>query len=316
MAEIGKATRDGAGEGFLELAGERPEVVVLTGDLAGSTRGDKFEKIFPEKFINMGISEQDMIGTAVGLSLAGKIPFVCSFSCFVLCRAYDQIRVSLCYNNANVKIIGTHSGITVGPDGATAQMLEDIAIMRVLPNMKVIVPADAAQAKKAVKASADIPGPVFIRAGRGPVPVVTKEEDLYEFGKAQIFSEGDDVTIVACGIMVNEALEAAEILKAGGVSAGVINMHTVKPLDEDALRRAAGKSGAVVTAEEHQIYGGLGSSVAEFLSGTDAVPMEMVGIGNVFGESGKPDELKEKYGLTSQKIIEACNKVLRRKTKS
>jgi len=313
MAEKMRATRDGAGDGLIELAKTNMQVVVLTGDLAGSTRTDKFEKVFPNRFFNMGIAEQDMVGTAVGLALAGKIPFACSFSCFILGRAYDQIRVSVCYNNANVKIIGTHSGITVGPDGATAQIMEDIALMRVLPNMKVIVPADAAEAQKAVMASAQMPGPVFIRCGRGPVPAVTAAEDFFQIGRANVLADGADVTIVACGIMVNDALDAAGVLRERGISAGVINMHTIKPFDGPALLAAARRTGAVVTAEEHQTAGGLGSCVAEYLSGVCPVPVGMVGAGSVFGESGEPDELKAKYGLTKERIIESCMEVIERK---
>ncbi|MDP8263106.1 MAG: transketolase family protein [Candidatus Ancaeobacter aquaticus] len=315
MTEKMKATRDGAGEGFMELANQRDDIVVLSADLATSTRADKFEKVHPDRFINMGICEQDMIGTAVGFAMAGKVPFACSFSCFMLTRAYDQIRVSLCYNNENVKLIGSHSGITVGPDGATAQYNEDIAIMRVLPNMKVIVPADTHEAKKAVLASADIAGPVYIRVGRGPIPAVTFESDPFEFGKAKILREGSDVSIIACGIMVKDALDAAEELKENGITARVINLHTIKPLDEAALINAAKKTGAIVTAEEHQIYGGMGSAVAELLSVQFSVPIEMIGIKNVFGESGTPDELKTKYDLTKETIVDACKKAIARKKK-
>ncbi|HRZ87063.1 MAG TPA: transketolase C-terminal domain-containing protein [bacterium] len=313
MAEKMRATRDGAGDGMLELAKAMPEVVALTGDMAGSTRTDKFEKLFPDRFFNMGIAEQDLIGTAAGLALAGKVPYACSFSSFILCRALDQIRVSVCYNNANVKIVGTHSGITVGPDGATAQMLEDIALMRVLPNMCVLVPSDAEEARKAVVAAASWKGPVFIRVGRNPAPAVTAVPDTFGIGKANLLARGNDVTIVACGIMVRDALDAAAELAQKGVGADVINMHTIAPLDAATLLASVEKTGAAVTAEEHQLAGGLGGAVAECLAANFPVPVEMIGIAGVFGESGESDELKLKYGLTKEKIVEACLRSIGRK---
>lgn len=305
-----KSTRDGFGEGIIELGRRNKNVFVLAGDLAGSTRADGFAKEFPERFLNMGICEQDMLGTAVGLSLAGKIPFVCSFSVFVLGRGYDQIRISVCYNNQNVKIIGSHSGITVGPDGATAQSLEDIAMMRVLPNMRVMVPADAIEARKATLALADFEGPAFLRLGRGPTPLVTKPEDPFKIGRANVICEGKDVAIIACGIMVHEAVQARNELKKRGIEACVINMHTIKPLDGDAIRHAVKSCGAIVTAEEHQIYGGLGGAVAEFISGDCPVFLKNVALNNVFGESGEAAELCRKYGLTKREIIESVDIVL------
>lgn len=305
-----KATRDGFGEGIIKLGRQNKEIFVLAGDLAGSTRADRFQELFPKRFLNMGICEQDMLGTAVGLSLAGKIPFVCSFSVFVLGRGYDQIRISVCYNNQNVKIIGSHSGITVGPDGATAQSLEDIAMMRVLPNMKVIVPADAIEAEKATIALTDFQGPAFLRLGREGVPDVTKEKDPFKIGKANIIYEGKDVAIIACGIMVYEAIQARNELKRKGIEATVINMHTIKPLDGETIRQAVKTCGAIVTAEEHQVYGGLGGAVAEFLSGDCPVFLKSVALNNVFGESGQPDELRTKYGLTKREIVESVDIVL------
>jgi len=310
-----KATRDGFGEGIVKLGRRNKDIFVLSGDLTGSTRADRFHKEFPQRFLNMGICEQDMLGTAVGLSLAGKIPFVCSFSVFVLGRAYDQIRISLCYNNQNVKIIGSHSGITVGPDGATAQSLEDIAMMRVLPNMKVIVPADALEAEKATLALADFNGPAFLRLGRVDVPQVTKKDTPFKIGRANIVYEGNDVAVIACGIMVHEAIEARKELKKKGIDAAVINMHTIKPLDGDAIRRAVKTCGAIVTAEEHQIYGGLGGAIAEFITGDCPVFLKSVALNNVFGESGRPDELREKYGLTKREIIESVDIVLELKNR-
>ncbi|MEW6034034.1 MAG: transketolase family protein [Chloroflexota bacterium] len=314
MPEVKKASlRDGLGQGLLELGRSRSDVFVLTGDLAESTRTHLFEREFPERFLNMGIAEQDMLGTAVGLSLAGKVPFVCSFSCFICSRGYDQIRVSICYNNQNVKIVGTHGGITTGPDGATAQSLEDIAIMRALPNMTVIVPGDAIETRKATVAAASFPGPVFIRLGRPPVPVISAEEDPFEIGKARVLRTGQDVTLVACGIMVSETLHAAEELAAEGIGAGVVNMHTIKPLDEGTILKTARSTGAVVTAEEHQVHGGLGGAVAETLARKYPCHIEMVAVNDTFGESGEPEELKERYGLTWRHIRERALRLVRNK---
>jgi transketolase len=313
MPEKLRATRDGFGEGIVKLARRNKNVFVLSGDLTGSTKADLFQKEFPGRFLNMGICEQDMLGTAVGLSLAGKIPFVCSFSVFVLGRGYDQIRISVCYNNQNVKIIGSHSGITVGQDGATAQSLEDIAMMRVLPNMTVVCPADALEAEKATIALADLSGPAFLRLGRHAMPDVTRKDDPFRIGKANVIAEGKDVAIIACGIMVREALEAREILKKRGIQAMVVNMHTIKPLDGEVIRRAAETCGAIVTAEEHQIYGGLGGAVAEFVSGDCPVIVKNVALNNVFGESGRADELCVKYGLTEREIVESVDIALEMK---
>ena len=317
---VTKPTRDGFGEGLLELGKTNKNVYVLSGDLADSTRAEWFGKSYPERFLNMGIAEQDMVGMAAGLAMEGKIPFVCSFSCFITTRAYDQIRVSVCYNNIgngnlNVKIAGTHSGVTVGPDGATAQAMEDIAGMRVLPGMAVIVPVDAIEAKKAAIAAASYPGPVYLRLGRGPVPVLTQESDSFRIGKGNLMRKGKDVTIVACGIMVNEALEAANTLSQEGIEASVINMHTVKPLDGALLLEEARRTGAVVTAEEHQINGGLGGAVAECLVRSYPVPVEMVAVNDTFGESGGERELQEKYGLTAKEIVPAARKAISRKPK-
>lgn len=310
---VSRATRDGFGDGITELGKINKNVFVLTGDLSESTRADKFQKLFPDRFFNMGISEQDMLGTAVGLALSGKIPFVCSFSCFIGCRAYDQIRISLCYNNQNVKIAATHSGLTTGADGATAQVLEDIAIMRVLPNMSVIVPCDSLEAKKATIAAASFPGPVFMKLGRQAFPVVTSEADLFQVGKANILREGKDLSIIACGVMVGEALKASKALTEEGIDAGVINMHTIKPLDKQSIINAARITGAVVTAEEHQVHGGLGSAVAEVLSKHEPAPVEMVAVEDTFGESGSPQELLERYGLTWKNIVYKAKVVLQRK---
>ncbi len=310
---ISRATRDGFGDGIAELGKTNKNIFVLTGDMSESTRADRFQKLYPDRFFNLGICEQDMLGTAVGLSLAGKIPFVCSFSVFIACRAYDQIRVSLCYNNQNVKIAATHSGLTTGPDGATAQALEDIAIMRVLPNMSVIVPCDALEAKKATIAAANFPGPVFLKLGRQAFPAVTFESDPFQVGKANIMKDGKDLTIIACGIMVGEAQKAAKALAEEGIDAGIINMHTIKPIDRQAIIKAARTTGAIVTVEEHQINGGLGSAVAEVLAKYHPAPMEMVAVEDTFGESGTPQELLDKYGLNWKNIVNRAKAVLQRK---
>ncbi|MBI4287288.1 MAG: transketolase family protein [Chloroflexi bacterium] len=314
----GKPTRDGFGEALLEIGKTNENIFVLTGDLADSTRAELFGKQWPDRFVNVGISESDMIGIATGLALSGKVVFACSFGCFVTTRPNDQIRVSVCYNNhgygnLNVKIVGTHNGITTGPDGATAQAMEDIATMRVLPGMTVVVPADAVEAKKATIAVANYPGPVYLRLGRYAAPIVTQEGDPFEVGKANRIRTGNDVSIIACGLMVGEAIEAASRLSQEGIDASVINLHTVKPLDGQTLLEEARRTGAVVTAEEHQVNGGMGGAVAEFLGRSRAVPMEMVAVQDTFGESGAERELQEKYGLTAKEIVAAARKAIARK---
>lgn len=308
-----KPTRDGFGEGIIDLAKRDENVVVLDADVAKSTRTEWFKKQFPERFFDMGISEQDLLGTAAGLSLGGKIPFVTTYGVFVTGRAWDQIRNSICYPELNVKIAGAHGGITVGPDGATHQALEEIAIMRVLPNMTVLVPCDAIETYKAIVAAASIQGPVFIRFGREAVPTITTPETPFTVGKAETFREGTDLTIIACGLMVHASLEAAELLAKEGISARVVNLHTVKPIDRDAIVRAAKETGAILTVEEHQIQGGMGSAVAEVLVETCPVPMERVGIRDTFGESGDPEELLLKYGLHPAAIADAAKGLLKRK---
>jgi transketolase len=298
-----RPTRDGFGEGLLELGRGNPDVVVLCADLTESTRASWFQKEFPDRFFGMGVAEQDMFGTAAGLALGGKIPYACSFGVFSSGRAWDQIRVSVAYMNLNVKIVGSHGGISVGPDGATHQAIEEITLMRALANMTVLVPCDFLEAKKATVKSAAHNGPVYLRFGRGPAPIVTKEEDDFEIGKAITLREGKDLTIIACGIMVHEALQAHDILKKEGISARVLNMHTPKPIDEEALLKAAKETGAIVTAEEHTTAGGMGSAVCEYLSAEMPVPVKMVGICDCFGESGEPDELLDKFGLRAKDIV-------------
>lgn len=312
MTEM-KPMRDGYGEALLELGKSNAKIIVLDADVAKSTRTDWFAASFPDKFIDMGISEQDMIGTAAGLSLAGKIPFVSTYGVFLAGRGWDQIRTTICYGNLNVKFGGAHAGISVGPDGATHQALEEAALMRVLPNMTVIAPCDAVETRKATLAAAAMHGPVYIRFGREAVPVVTTDATPFATGKGYVLHEGTDAAVIANGPMVFQALQAAEELAAEGIHIRVINLHTIKPIDEDIIIAAAKDTGAVVTAEEHQIAGGMGSAVAEVLVQKHPVPMEFVGIRDTFGESGTPDELMEKYGLTAKEISKAVRKVIKRK---
>lgn len=309
-----KATRDAFGEVLVELGKENRKVVVVSGDLEDATRAEHFKKEFPDRFFNLGISEQDLLGTCVGLSLDGFIPFATSFAVFLTNRAYGILRISVCYNKRNVKLIGSHAGLTVGEDGATAQCLEDFAITRVLPNIVVICPVDAIETKKATRRIAEICGPVYMRLGRAPYPVITKESDPFEIGKASVMREGGDLTIIGCGLMVSESLKAAETLAREKVEAKVVNMHTIKPIDEEIIIRSAKGTGAIVTAEEHQINGGLGGAVAEVLVRNCPVPQRMVAVHDTFGESGDPEGLLRKYHLKDVDIVEAARDVLRRKS--
>ncbi len=308
-----KATRDGYGEAILILGEKNPQVVVLDADTASSTRTGAFAKRFPERFFNIGISEQDLIGVAAGLAASGKIPFATAYSVFITGKGWDQIRHSVCYSNLNVKIVGSHAGIVTGPDGATHQALEDVALMRCLPRMKIIVPCDALEAKKATLAAAEIYGPLYLRLIREPLPAVTDESSRFEIGKANILREGDDLAIIASGSMVWEALKAAEILSPEGVQARVINLHTIKPIDEETIISAAKECGAIVTAEEHQIYAGMGSAVAEVVVRNYPVPMGIIGIKDRFGGSGEAEELLRAYGLKATDIVLSAKDVLTRK---
>ncbi len=308
-----KPTRDGYGEALLYLGEHNPDVVVMDADVAKSTRTDWFWKQYPDRFFDMGISEQDMLGTAAGLSLGGKIPFVSTYGVFLAGRAWDQIRTTVCYTNLNVKLGGAHGGISVGPDGATHQSLEEIALMRVIPNMQLIVPCDAIETRKATIAAASIPGPVYLRFAREATPIITKEEDEWVFGKASRLRAGTDLTIIACGPIVAEAMMAADELAKQGISARVVNMHTIKPLDAEAILAAAKETGAIVTAEEHQVNAGLGGAVAEVVVKHHPVPVEMVGVMDTFGESGTADELMQAYGLTAKDILAAAKRALDRK---
>ena len=311
MANI--ATRDAYGQALAELGALNDKVVVLDADLSKSTKTNDFKKVYPERFFNMGIAEQNLLGTAAGFAAAGKIPFASSFAVFAVGRAYDQIRNSIAYPKLNVKIAATHAGLTVGEDGGSHQMLEDIALMRALPNMTVIVPADGVETKQVIMAAAKYVGPVYIRLGRPKVPVLFDETYKFEIGKGVVLKEGTDVTLVATGIMVSKAAEAAEALAAEGISAAVVNISTIKPLDNALITEMAQKTGAVVTCEEHNIYGGLGSAVAEVLVENCPVPMARVGVEDSFGESGLPDQLLEKYGLTAANIADKAKAVIARK---
>ena len=308
-----KPSREGLGEALLEIADKYPNLVGVGADTAQSTSLGKFAKKYPERFINVGIAEQNAVGIAVGLSLVGKLPVVSTYAMFLAGRCWEEIRQSVCYNYTNVKLVGTHAGITVGPDGASHQILEDIALMRVLPNMTVIVPADANEAKNAIISSLVLPSPVYIRLSREKLPVITKPNEKFEIGKAKVLTEGKDCLIISCGVMVYEALVAHEMLKEEGIECTVLNMHTIKPIDEEVIITFAKKCGCVVTCEEHQIYGGLGSAVAEVLAKNYPVAQEFVGIDNKFGESGLANELMVKYKLKAQDIVKKVKKVIERK---
>lgn len=307
------ATRDAYGEALVELGRERRDVVVLDADLSKSTKTASFAKIFPERFFNMGIAEANLMGTAAGLAAAGKTPFVSTFAVFATGRAFDQVRNSIAYPHLNVKICATHAGISVGEDGASHQSIEDIALMRSLPGMTVIVPADGPETKQAVRAAAEYKGPVYIRLGRSGVPVIFDTDYKFTIGRAAVLRQGEDVALLACGIMVAEALEAARQLAEKGIRAAVLNVSTIKPLDVEAVVKAARATGAVVTCEEHNIIGGLGSAVAEVLGEECPVPLERIGVRDTFGQSGKPAELLEHYGLTAAHIVRAAERAVARK---
>jgi len=308
-----KDTRSGFGAGLYELGKSNPNVVALCADLIGSLKMDDFVKEFPSRFFQTGIAEANMIGLAAGLTIGGKIPFTGTFANFSTGRVYDQIRQSVAYSNKNVKICASHAGITLGEDGATHQIMEDIGLMKMLPNMTVINTADYNQTKAATIAIAEWQGPVYLRFGRPVVPNFTPADQKFEIGKAVILSEGSDVTIIATGHLVWHALEAAEILEQMGIIAEVINIHTIKPLDKQAILKSVSKTGCVVSAEEHLINGGLGDSIAQLLARELPKPQEFVAVDDLFGESGKPDELMKKFGLDTPHIVEAVKKVLARK---
>lgn len=314
MVEL-KCTREAFGSALVELGKNNPNVVVLSADLAGSTKTSEFAKVFPERFFNMGVAEANMMNTAAGLAVSGKIPFATTFAIFASGRAWEQIRNTISYGALNVKIIATHGGISVGPDGASHQGIEDIALMRLIPGMTVLVPADAIETPKAIFAAAEYYGPVYIRLARLKIPVLTKATDLFVIGKSSVLREGNDATVIACGIMVSSALSAAEMLTQENINITVINCYTIKPLDTKTIISQAEKTKAIVTAEEHLMAGGLGSAVSEVLSQNCSVPIEMVAIKDRFGQSGESEELLKEYNLTANDIVQAVRKVIRRKAK-
>lgn len=306
-------SRNGYGEGLVLAGEENKNVVALCADLTESTRTQGFKDKFPDRFVEIGVAEQNLATVASGMASVGKIPFITSYAMFSPGRNWEQIRTTICYNNQPVKIIGSHAGVSVGPDGATHQAIEDMAIMRAIPNMVVIAPADTIEARKATIAIAHHPKPSYIRLSREKVPVITTEQTPFEIGKAEIYYEGRDVAIISCGQMVYRALLAAKQLESHKISVRVINCHTIKPLDKTTILKAAEDCGAIVTVEEHQIHGGLGSAVAEVISQNYPVPMKIIGVEDRFGESGEPNELLEKFGLTVEAIISGVTHVLRMK---
>lgn len=310
---MAKATREAYGETLKELGAKIPEIVVLDADLSASTKTAVFAKAFPDRFFDTGIAEGNMMSVAAGLAASGKIPFASTFAVFGAGRAYEQIRNSICYPNLNVKVAVTHAGLTVGEDGATHQMLEDIALMRALPNMTVVVPADAAETAQVIRWAASYQGPVYIRIGRAKVEDVISPDAEFVPGKSTTLADGSDVTIMACGIMTQQALQAAKMLAEEGISARVINMSSIKPIDEEAIVKAAKETGAIVTCEEHTVMGGLGSAVAEVVVRQCPVPMAMVGTEDVFGQSGKASEVLKVYGLTPEHIALEAKKLVEAK---
>ena len=317
------AVRNGFGEAITEEGEKNKNIVVITADVTESTRCDKFAEKFPERFFNVGVAEQGMASVAAGLGISGKIPFISSYAVFSPGRNWEQIRTTIAYNNSNVKIAGHHAGIMTGPDGATHQAIEDIATMRVMPNMKVVVPCDAIEAKKATIAIAQIWGPAYIRLAREKTPIITTDSAPFTLGKAEIFWDSSDgtkekakmpqVCIAACGPLVTNALTAAEILEQEDIGSVVLNVHTIKPLDEQKILEMAKKCGAFVSVEDHNIIGGLGGAIAELLAAKNPTPMEFVGMQDIFGESGNPWELVEKYGLSEKDIVQAVKRVIKKK---
>ncbi|WP_320046634.1 transketolase family protein [uncultured Ilyobacter sp.] len=306
-----KATRDAFGETLLELGRKNDKIVALSADLQDSTKAILFQKEFSDRFVNVGIAEQDLVGIGAGYALEGFIPYVSSFASFLTTRPFDMIRMLACYNNLNIKIVATHTGVTVGEDGGSAQMLEDIAIMRALPNMVVLCPADAVETKKMVEKIADYNGPVYLRLARAKYPVVTDPDKTFEIGKGEVLREGKDVTLVGTGLMVSKALEAAKVLSAEGIEVRVVNMSSIKPIDRDLLVKSAKETGKIVTLEEHQVTGGLGGAVCEVMSQEYPVPVKIIGVENRFGQSGKAEELLKEYGLDSQSIVEKTRAFIR-----
>lgn len=314
--KLGKATREAYGEVLVEIGERYPEVVVLDADLSKSTMTKYFAQKFPHRFFNMGIAEANMVGVAAGLASCGKIPFISSFACFLLCKGYDQLRIAVAYSELNVKVVASHGGISIGEDGVSQMSVEDYALACALPGFVVMVPADEVATKEAVRRAVEHKGPVYLRVGRPKVPIVYEGGCDFRIGKAIQLRDGQDITLLANGLMVAAALEAAEILAGEGISARVIDMHTLKPLDEETLMRCAEETGAFVVAEEHLESGGLGSRVAMALARLRPTPCSFVNLDDTYAESGKPELLMEKYGLTAQHIAQSAREVLERKTSS
>ncbi len=306
---MNKATRDAYGKALAQLK-DNPDVVALEADLGGSTKSAEFKKVAPERYFNMGIAEANMVSTAAGLAASGKIAFASTFAMFATARAFEQIRNAVCYPNLNVKIVGSHAGISVGADGGTHQPIEDIAIMRALPNMKVVCPADDVEAEAATKAAAEIYGPFYLRMGRSPVPTFHNEDYKFEFGKGDVIREGTDCTVIATGLMVVPAMNAVKKLAEEGISCTLINMHTIKPIDAELIIKEAQKTGRIVTAEEASIIGGLGSAVAEVLAENCSARLKRIGVRDEFGQSGSVQELLDHYGLNEEGIISAVKELL------
>ena len=313
--KLGAATRDAYGKALAELGKTNPNIIVLDGDLAKSTKTDNFRKVFPDRFFNVGIAEANMVGIAAGLATCGKVPFISSFACFMLCKGYDQFRMAVAFPELNVKVVASHGGISVGEDGASQQSIEDIALATSLPNFTVILPADEVSTEVLVKKLAAHKGPVFMRTGRPKVPIIYKQGTDFEIGKGIKLRKGNDLTIFATGLLVFEALVAAEELADKGIQAAVVDIHTIKPIDRELIKAQARETGAIVTCEEHQIYGGLGRIVSEVVTQEAPVPMEFVAIRDTYAESGAPDELLERYGLTSRHVVQAAERVIKRKKK-
>ncbi len=305
-----EATRDAYGRALVELGERYENMVVLDADLSGSTRTAKFAEKYPDRFFNLGIAEQNLMNTAAGLALSGKIPFVSTFAIFATGRAWEQVRNTIAYPALPVKIVASHAGLTVGEDGSSHQALEDIALMRVIPNMSVVVPKDGPETVNVLRAIIETPGPVYVRLGRAKVPSLSQPDDQFELGRGEALAEGDDIAFIACGIMVGKALEARKVLQREGISARVINMASIKPLDEDLVIRAAEECGAIVTAEEHTILGGLGGAVSECVTAMHPVPVQRVGVNDRFGQSGGADELLLHYGLSVEGLVEAAGRAL------
>lgn len=311
--KMGAATRDAYGKALVEIGKENPDVVVLDADLSKSTKTEMFAKAYPDRFIDVGIQEMNLVGVAAGLASCGKVPFVSSFACFLMNKSYEQLRVGVSFSEQNVKVVASHGGISVGEDGASQQSVEDFALACSLPGFTVICPADESSAKTLIKQAAAHKGPVYVRTGRAKVPVVYAENSPVKIGKAVRLREGKDVTLVATGLMVFEALEAADLLKAEGIDASVLDMHTLKPLDEEMLASESAKTGAFVVAEEHSVIGGLGSLVSQAVSRLAPAPVEFVALADTYAESGTAKELLEKYGLTSKEIVRQAKKAVSRK---